>query len=51
MGRTVLGYELYIGKTLSRGLTVSRLENPTERNESAADFGDTEEKDIRRQVA
>jgi murein DD-endopeptidase MepM/ murein hydrolase activator NlpD len=26
MGQTVLGYELYIGKTLSLGLTVSRVE-------------------------
>jgi hypothetical protein len=49
MGRTVLG--LYIGKTLSRGLTVSRVENPTKRNESATDFGDTREKEIRRRVA
>jgi len=52
MGRTVLlGYELYIGKMFSRGLTVSHVENSTERNESATDFGVTEEKDIRRRVA
>jgi hypothetical protein len=26
MGQTVLGYELYIGKALSLGLTISRVE-------------------------